>query len=154
MSKTSGGCLLGMLVFGLGLPGFGLFLVGVTAAAITGKSIGAHHRLLDCYIYGAMGLSYVIPGLVLVILVAVCFFEPEMGLMGLGGFVIGIIPWLFIASVLFAFPSSFIANAGCKAGYSESVWAMRAIPAIWGAETAFASDNDKLTCVNGKLKGG
>jgi hypothetical protein len=135
-----------MLIFGLGLPGFGLVLLVLALTNFLGEAVGAHHAVLISYNIVGISVSYVIPALVLVGLIAACFIEPEMGFASLLMFIPGVIVWLFVASLVFAVPSSFVAKAACEAGYTTAgPIAMRTIPAL-GITERFVDDDQKIVC--------
>jgi hypothetical protein len=147
MGKTGGGCLIGMIFFGVGFPTFGLFLASVAGISWLGGSIGEHGWMVTTYVVVGMLAGYIIPGIATIGIVLIGLKSPKDMLAGLFGVVI----YLVVVSALFAFPSSFIAPAACKAGNQQSVWVMRSIPIFGLTELALAKDNDHLACVNHEL---
>lgn len=126
--KTGLGCLAGMILWGVSAPSLGFALFALVIVSFIGKAIGSDHTLLMIYIIGAMFTSYVAP-IILTILTKTW--------------------WVLLAipvatTFVFAIPSSFVMTGGCAAGFSEAVWAMRAIPLLWLFE-AF-NPQDPLTC--------
>lgn len=133
------GCFLGLVTFSLFAEGIGIFLFALTIMFFVGSAVGENETLLVIYIVGAMAASYLLP-------IALSIYAKK-------------VVWLIIVpaitSLLFAIPSSFIFNAGCTVGSQKAVWAMRADPAVWIAETLMATESDNLPsdCVRLRQQG-
>jgi len=128
----------GAILYGLSTGGFGLFVIVTFAMSIAGTAIGENHTLVMAYTIGGMAIGYVLP-------VIVALHHKN-------------IAWLIgvplIASVVLAFPSSFVGFGACEAGDMSGAWAVRTIPLYWAAESAMATPKDDLDamCVDTWLK--
>lgn len=123
------GCFLGLVTFSLFAESIGVLLFALFIIFFLGEAVGENETLLLIYIIGAMAASYLLP-------VVLSFSFRSI-------FPLIIVP--LITSFVFAFPSSFVLEAGCKAGNQEAVWAMRAVPVVWAAELLFANDHDDIS---------
>lgn len=120
----------GILLFSV--EGLGLLLTVLLAILFAGQVIGENNTLLTIYVIGAMSFSYLIPALLVL-----TFRLRNIGQAALV---------LIIASIVFAIPSSFVAESGCKAGNEQAMWAMRVIPIWWLGDTLMTPDDGNLTC--------
>jgi hypothetical protein len=97
----------------------GIILASIIVIGFFGEAIGSHYGSLMVYLVIAMGASYALP-------IIMSIYTRKL-------FWLIVIP--LITTFALAFPSSFVYNAGCKAGYGEATWAMRAIPPVWIIES-------------------
>ncbi|HET6746942.1 MAG TPA: hypothetical protein VFH06_02450 [Candidatus Saccharimonadales bacterium] len=131
MSKLEVGILALFIAWMVSAPGFAIFLGILALLALIGQLIGENSATLLIYIILTMAASYIFP-----IVMAVLHRQLRWLL---------IVP--LVTSILFAFPSSLVALAGCRAGNGTAIWAMRAIPALQIGEI-FAPKGQGMTCVD------
>ena len=117
-------------LFAFCTSGIGLCIFGIAVVGFVGNAIGQSYVATTIYIIAAMSASYLLP-------IVVAIYKKKL-------------VWLIIIPVIttfvFAFPSSFVTNTGCKMGNQSAVWAMRAIPLMWLAEATIAPSDQKLSC--------
>jgi ABC-type Fe3+-siderophore transport system permease subunit len=130
------GWLVGLFTFSVLVESVGIFFFAIFILALLGQGIGENSTLLAIYIIGALSASYLLP-------VVLSLHQQRPSLLI-------IIP--IVTSFLFALPSSFVFNAGCKSGRQAAVWAMRAIPVVWVGETLLATSGDNLSSECKKLE--
>ena len=112
--------------------GLGLMIFVVAMIGLLGGAIGENYALTTLYIIVAMATSYILP------LVVAVYDQHFKWLI--------IIP--LVTSAVFAIPSSFIADAGCKTGNEGAILAMKAVPLLALGEAVFATPADNLTCAH------
>jgi hypothetical protein len=133
MSNKTGE-ILGVLTFGIllfSVEGLGPLLTVAIVALLAGHAIGGNDILLTIYVIGAMSFSYVIP-----LLLVLTFRLKNIG----QAFLV-----LIVACLIFAVPSSFIAESGCRVGNEKAMWALKAVPILWLGDT-LTPRSEGLTC--------